>query len=99
LVLANLPQHSAKEAQNIYFVSCCNRANALQISDPIVDDLLKLERGICTYDCFLKSDVIVISPVVCLLCDNARASELQGSTATRLCRMCTVSYFNVISYK
>ena len=61
------------------------------MSDPIIDDL---ESGLKVYDAFRKTDVLVIAPVICLLCDNMRASELlnhRGSTAIKLCRMCMVS--------
>ena len=78
----------------IFLLSASNRASAMQMSKPIVDDILNLEQGIYTYDSYLKTDVFVIAPVLCLLCDNARASELLnhlGSTALCLCRMCNVS--------
>lgn len=61
---------------------------------PIVDDLLVLEKGVRMYDALLKKEVLVISPVLCILCDNVRASELLnhlGSTAKKLCRKCMVS--------
>ena len=61
--------------------------------EPIVQDLLMLEKGFHVYDSFLRKEVFVIAPVLCFLCDNARASELSnhlGSTARKLCRMCMV---------
>ena len=92
--LACLPRSTAQKSSNIFLVSCSNRASALQMTGPIVDDLHTLEKGIRVYDSFLKTDIFVIAPVICLLCDNARASELLnhlGSTAVRLCRICTVN--------
>ena len=61
------------------------------MSGPIINDLCLLEKDVCVYDSFLEA---VITPVICLLCDNIRASELlnhQGSTAVKLCRLCMVS--------
>ena len=48
-----------------------------------------LEEGIHVYDYFLKTEILVIAPVICWLCNNVRASELlndNGSTAVKLCR-------------
>ena len=66
---------------------------ALEFLEPIVEDLLKLESGIAMYDVFLQKEVLVIAPVLCLLCDNPRASEVtnhMGSAANRYCRLCLV---------
>lgn len=63
------------------------------MSKPVVDDLIMLEKGVHTYDSYLKTEVFVIAPVICLLCDNVRASEIlnhRGSRAIKLCRMCMV---------
>ena len=71
------------------------------MSGPIINDLCLLEKGICVHDAFLDTDVLVIAPVICLLCDNVRASELlnhQGSTAVKLCRLCMVSTHILLMY-
>jgi hypothetical protein len=97
--LACLPRNTAQELSNIFLVCCSNRTNAIQMTGPIVDNLLTLEKGIRVYDSPLKTDVLVIAPVICLLCDNARVSELLnhlGSTAVRLCRICSTSDGNVL---
>ena len=93
--LACLPRDCIHDTTNIYFSCCSNRCNALQMLPPIVDDLSVLEKGLVMY-VFLKTRIMVFSPVICLLCDNARASELinhLGSTATKLCCMCIVSIY------
>ena len=62
--------------------------------DPIVDDLKQLEKGIAMYDSFLQKEVLVIAPVLCMLADNVRASELNnhmGHSANKYCRVCQVS--------
>lgn len=92
--LACLPKEKAHSTTNIFFVTCSNRTNALQMSESIVDDLKQLEMGVRIFDTVLKREVMVVAPVICLLCDNARASELLnhlGSTANKLCRICDVS--------
>lgn len=96
MTLACLPKHEARKFENIHFISCSNQLSAIQMSKPIVDDLLSLEKGIPMYDALSKSDVLVVSPVICAACDNVRASELVnhlGSKANKLCRICMVSNF------
>ena len=53
----------------------------------------KEKNGIEVYDAFLNEEVIAVAPLMCILADNPRASELLnlGSTARRYCRMCMVS--------
>lgn len=71
--------------------------SALDMADALVSELLELERGIVVYDSQLKCNVLVIAPVMCILADNARASELTnhlGATANRFCRKCMVSSHN-----
>jgi len=66
----------------------------LQLIDPIVADLIKLENGVVMYDSFFEREVVVIAPVLCILCDNVRASELishMGQSANKYCRVCKVS--------
>ena len=65
----------------------------MDMTEPLVEDLKKLEKRIIAYDAFLKSDVFLIAPIICCLCDNVRASELinhLGSKAIKLCRFCMV---------
>lgn len=68
--LACLPKYEARKINNIHFVGCSNRLSALEMSDPIVEDLCMLERGIRVYDSFLRTEILVIAPVICLLADN-----------------------------
>ena len=90
LILASLPK---KEAQNIHFITCSNRLSVLNLSVPIVEDLLEFEKGVMMFDASLNSEVLVISNLICAPCDNVRAAELLnhlGSKATKLCRICMV---------
>lgn len=70
--------------------------SAIDMADGIVSDLLELEHGIVVYDASLSRNIYVIAPVMCILCDNARASELvnhMGSRSIKYCRICMVSTF------
>lgn len=64
------------------------------MAEPLAQDLLKLEtEEIVTFDADLGRDVLVVVPVLCVLCDNPRASELlnhSGSAANNFCRMCNI---------
>ena len=64
------------------------------MAEPLVKDLLELEEnGIVTYDAYLNEEVLVVTPIICLICDNPRASELVnhlGTSATCYCRLCLV---------
>ncbi len=54
LMLAGLPWKENAQQQNIHFLTCSNKASAVEMADPLVDDLLKLENeGIVTYDAYL----------------------------------------------
>ena len=88
--LANLPRRALN---NIYFIGCSNHLSAMDLAEPLVESLKKLEIGMIFYDAMLQSNVYVIAPVMCALCDNARGSELvnhMGSRAKQLCRICMV---------
>ena len=71
------------------------KASAIEMVEPLAKDLLKLEEnGIVTYDAYLKEEVLVVTPIICMICDNPRASELVnhlGTSATCYCRLCLVS--------
>ena len=100
VTLACLPKYEPQKFENIHFISCSNQLSTIEMSKPIVNDLISLERGIILmYDALSKSDILVIAPVICAACDNVRAAELVnhlGSKATKLCWICMVSNFSCI---
>ena len=67
----------------------------------LVPELLTLtEDAIEAYDALTKQAVLVICPLMCMLADNSRASELinhlgGGGAARWYCRMCMVSGSNI----
>ena len=65
------------------------------MAEPLAKELLELEeKGITAFDAFLNEEVLVVTPIICLISDNPRASELVnrlGASATCYCRLCLVS--------
>ena len=55
-----------------------------------MQELKLLEDGIVAYDAAMQSDVLIVSPVLCFLCDNPRAaqmcSHLGSSTGKLQCK-------------
>ena len=90
MLLAGLPRR--KNIQ-LHFICASNKADWLDLSKPVVDDLLLLEEGMMMYDAMYDEEVLVVAPVLCILAYNPRASELVnhlGTSARRFCRMCNV---------
>ena len=80
--------------KNIHLLTCSNRVDTLQMVEPVVSDLEILEKGVTTYDSYLKQQVLLVAPVLLGLHDNPRASDMtnhMGSAANLFCRMCMVS--------
>ena len=67
------------------------KVSAIEMAEPL---LLELEEnGLVTYDAYLNEKVLVVMPIICLICDNPRASELVkhlGTFVTCYCRLCLV---------
>ena len=97
-MFAGLPRKVNGHLENIHFLCASNKVPALKMAEPIVQQLLTLEeRGMFTYDAHLKEKVLVVAPVITLICDNPRASELinhLGATARCYCRMCLVRCYH-----
>ncbi len=93
-MLAGLPRKENAKLHNIHFITCSNQVELLHMADPVVTDLLILENGVPAYDAFLQKEVLVVAPVLALLGDNPRHSEVlshSGGSANKYCRMCMVS--------
>ena len=95
MLLAGLPRSINGYLENIHFISASNQADWLSQAKPLVDDLLVLEdEGMVMYDAMYNKDVLVVAPVLCVLADNPRASEItnhMGTSARKYCRMCNVN--------
>ena len=94
--LAGLPRHLSARQEHIHFVCCSDVLSALELSEPISEELIVLEQyGITAFDAYLQQEVLVFAPFMFIVCDNPRASELVnhlGSTALKYCRFCMVRY-------
>lgn len=93
-ICAGLPQKQKNQLENIHFLCCSNKVDALELADPIVDSLIRLEKGMVMYDALLKQNVLVMAPVIFIIADNPMSSDLcnhQGSAARRFCRICLVA--------
>ena len=44
IILAGLPKHDNAKLQNIHFLTCSNKVSVLDMSVPIVKDLLELKK-------------------------------------------------------
>lgn len=95
VLLAGLPKHENAKLENIHLLCSSDHASVLEMAEPISEELISLESaGITVYDGFYRMEIIILSPVICAICDNPRASELcnhLGSTAKKFCRICLVS--------
>ena len=57
------------------------------------------EKGIVAYDAHEKKEVLVTASVICMICDNPRASEITnnlGPGSRMFCRICMVSFLNTV---
>ena len=93
LRIAGLPNSSATKLHNIHFLQC----DVLDMAKPLVEDLNDLEMsGVVTYDAFLGKDVLLVAPLLAILSDNPRHSEIMnhlGLSSKKYCRMCMVCYY------
>ena len=95
MMLAGLSRTENSKLENLHIISTSNAVSALDMVDGLlVQELNSLSsEGLVVYDAHLKQKVMVIAPVICVICDNPRASELlnhAGSSAKHYCRMCMV---------
>ena len=94
-MFAGLPRRENSKITNTHFICCSDVVSAIDMAGPIAEQLCDLEKnGVEVFDVLLDQRVLVVSPLMCILADNPRASEILnhlGSSARRFCRMCMVS--------
>lgn len=69
------------------------------MSGALAEELNILE--VEAFDAHLKEIVVVVAPLLCIVADNPRASEVLnhlGGSARRYCRMCMVSKTAILAY-
>ena len=99
-MLAGLPRRENSKLENLHVITTSNVVPTLDMADGLlVQELNSLaSEGVVVYDAYMQQDVLIIAPILCVICDNPRASELvnhAGSSAKRYCRMCMVCKHNV----
>lgn len=95
MLLAGLSKDENAKLHNIHLITASNKVKTLELAEPIVKDLIKLERGVVMYDAYFQKKVVVVAPVLCIMADNPRSSELLnhgGSSARKFCRICQVKH-------
>ena len=92
LSFAGLPRHLNARIENINFVCSSNSVSPLDLSEPIAQQLTALEiEGVFAFDALHQETVLVVASLMCIVCDNPRASELLnhlGSAALKHCPRC-----------
>lgn len=70
------------------------QVDCVELASPLVEELKLLEtKGVEAFDALLQRQVLIVAPVICVICDNPRASEVTntlGPGSKMFCRMCTV---------
>ena len=92
--LAGLPVAMNSQLHNIHFICTSNKAPVMEMASPLVEEFLSLEKGVLMFDAMFNSNVVVVTPVICFLCDNPRAAQIcshLGSSTYKFCRVCMVS--------
>ena len=84
MALAGLLKVEARQFCNIHFIACSNKVTTMEMTYPLADDLSYLEKGLKMYDACSRREVYVIAPVLCVLCDNVRASELLNHLGSKV---------------
>jgi len=83
------------ELRNIHLLCASNTVSAVQMMGPIVNELSALEQGVEVFDEKTQESVVVVAPVLAIMCDNPRASQIVGhmtGNPSKLCRVCLVSF-------
>ena len=72
------------------FLSCADLMDVLDMTECVAQQLKQLELdGIMVYDSYCKETVLVIAPLLCIICDNPRATQLLnhfGGSAKKFCQ-------------
>ena len=74
LLLAGLSKQQNAQHEYIHLMCASNNVPVLEMVEPIVNDLLSLEKGVEMYDAYLQQMVMVKAPVLAFMGDNPRAS-------------------------
>ena len=71
--------------ENIDFVSCSDSISPLDLSGPIAQELATLEtEGTLVFNAYFQEVVLVIVPLIVIVCDNPRASDLVNHLGSKV---------------
>ena len=77
LPLAGLPRKDNMQRVNIHFICSSDSVTPLEMAEPIARELATLENeGFEVFDAYSNENVLVVAPLLLVVCDNPRASEL-----------------------
>ena len=95
-LLAGLLKKENAKLEKIPFICTSNKVSVLELAVVLVQELKLLEDGIVAYDAAMQCVALIVSPVLCLLCDNPRAAQIcshLGSSTRKFCQICNVSIY------
>ena len=93
-LLAGLPKKENAKLENIHFICTSNKVSVLELAVAPVQELKLLEDRIVAYDAAMQCDVpLIVSPVLCFLCDNPRAAQICSHLGSSMRRICNVSIY------
>ncbi|KAL0073561.1 hypothetical protein F4703DRAFT_1921113 [Phycomyces blakesleeanus] len=94
MYFAALLLETRNKRENALFICTSNHTlNAIEMLPPIVDDLIRLEKGIEMYSEDYGEVVLVIAPLLLFMGDNPRQSQLamhKGTSAKKFCQKCLI---------
>ncbi|KAH9812707.1 hypothetical protein DFH28DRAFT_1061525, partial [Melampsora americana] len=93
--LAGLPSKLSNQEYNCHFLSTSNTAGALELADPLIDELNNLiTEGFVAYDEKIQKEVFVMTVVLCHLGDSPMHAEVTNTmnptTSLTPCRICNL---------
>ncbi|KAL0085877.1 hypothetical protein F4703DRAFT_1852073 [Phycomyces blakesleeanus] len=94
MYFAALPLETRNKRENTLFICTSNHTlNAVEMLPPIVDDLVRLEKGIEMYSEDHGEVVLVVVPLLLFMGDNPCQSQLamhKGTSAKKFCQKCLI---------
>ncbi|KAH9809084.1 hypothetical protein DFH28DRAFT_1225958 [Melampsora americana] len=91
--LAGLPPKLSNQEYNCHFLTTSNTAGALELADPVIDEINKLSSdGFMAYDHVAEDEVLVVPFVLCHLGDSPMHAEVTNTMNPTVsltpCRIC-----------
>ncbi|KAH9824732.1 hypothetical protein DFH28DRAFT_1077281 [Melampsora americana] len=93
--LAGLPPKLANQEYNCHFLTTSNTAGALELGNPLVDEINDLStNGFVAYNHLLDTEVLVMTVVICHLGDSPMHAEITNtmnpSSSLIPCQICNL---------